>query len=573
MKLDIETIFIGYVIANFINAAVIFQLWRQNRTRLDGAVFWLIDYIMQFVAVTLVALRGLIPEAFSVFFSNGLVIAGTMFLYTGLGRFIGRRVPWIRNAVILAAFLAVQTYFYFVVPNLDARNINLSTALILICAQCAWLMLRRSDPKDRRITRGAGLIFAGYCVASVLRIVADIADPPGNDFFNSTVYDALVLLVYMMLFIALTFGLFLMVNRRLFNDIRIDIAKRKNVEDILKLRLDLWEYAVAHTVDELMQKALDGIEDIAGSPIGFYHFVDDEKTLTLHAWSTRTLKEFCTAQGTGMHYDLDRAGVWADAVRTKKPIVHNDYAAVPNKKGMPEGHAKVIREMVVPTLREGRVVSVLGVGNKSADYGREDAELLSSIADIVWTIIDRKRTEERIQGLQARLRDMAIHDQLTGLYNRHYLDETLKREFARAARAGVPVGFVMMDIDHFKRVNDAFGHKAGDAVLRALADLLRKNSRTADIIYRYGGEEYLAVIPGEGPESALLIAEKWRKSFCAAPVSFEGGSVAVSISCGVAAYPVDGIERDEVIANADRALYQAKEAGRNKSVVWRPLRA
>jgi diguanylate cyclase (GGDEF)-like protein len=273
--------------------------------------------------------------------------------------------------------------------------------------------------------------------------------------------------------------------------------------------------------------------------------------------------------GRGLHYDLDRAGVWADCVRERKPIIHNDYSALPNKKGMPEGHAEILRELVVPTLRGGRVVSVLGVGNKPTEYDRKDVELLSSIADIVWVIIDRKRTEQQIQLLQAQLRKMALHDSLTGLYNRHYLDETLKRELARAAREEYPVGFVVIDIDHFKSINDTFGHKAGDSVLQDLAALLLKHSRAGDSLYRYGGEEFLAVLPKVNAESALQLAEKWRTGFLESSVLEGNDGSKVTISCGIAAFPQDGNTGEDLIAKADRALYQAKGAGRNRSIVWK----
>jgi diguanylate cyclase (GGDEF)-like protein len=342
------------------------------------------------------------------------------------------------------------------------------------------------------------------------------------------------------------------------------------VEEILHMRLNLWEYAAGHSVDELMQEALDEVGEITDSPIGFYHFVqEDQQTLSLQAWSTRTLKEFCKAEGRGTHYGVDQAGVWADSIRQRKPIIHNDYATLPDRKGMPEGHATVVRELVVPTMRAGRVVSVLGVGNKPTEYDEKDVELVAYIADIIWVIVDRKRAEEEILRLQTQLRELAIHDPLTGLYNRHYMNETLKRELARAAREKYPVSFVMIDIDHFKRVNDTFGHNAGDAVLQDLAALLQKTSRGSDIIYRYGGDEFLAILPKAKAENALLVAEKWRKGFLESAMILEYGGAKTSFSCGIAAFPRHGTTNADLITSADQALYQAKAEGRNRSVVWK----
>ncbi|MGC9396240.1 MAG: sensor histidine kinase [Anaerolineae bacterium] len=176
-----------------------------------------------------------------------------------------------------------------------------------------------------------------------------------------------------------------------------DITARKQGENIIQLRL-LFEYAAEHSLEETMQKALDEIGQITGSPLGFYHLVEaDQETLSLQAWSTRTQQEFCTAEGKDMHYSIDDAGVWVDCVRQRKPVIHNDYAALTHRKGMPEGHAKVIRELVVPTLRGDRIVSILGVGNKPSDYDEKDVELVAYVADIVWTIVERKQAQEALR--------------------------------------------------------------------------------------------------------------------------------------------------------------------------------
>lgn len=192
-------------------------------------------------------------------------------------------------------------------------------------------------------------------------------------------------------------------------------AERENAEKerkrLTQLRLDLIEYTVTHTIDELLSKALDEIGEIAESPIGFYHFVgSDQKTVLLQQWSTRTLKEFCRAEGKGRHYGLDQAGVWADAVREREPVIHNDYSSLKHKKGVPEGHPGVVRELVVPVMREGKVVAVLGVGNKQTDYSEKDAETVAYLADVTWEIIGRKRDEENVRQSEITLR--TVLDQL-----------------------------------------------------------------------------------------------------------------------------------------------------------------
>jgi PAS domain S-box-containing protein len=176
---------------------------------------------------------------------------------------------------------------------------------------------------------------------------------------------------------------------------------------LIETRLSLIEYAAAHTLDEFLTRALDEAGDFVESPIGFYHFVEfDQKTLMLQQWSTRTLKEFCQAAGKGMHYGIDQAGVWVDAAIQKKPVIHNDYASLPHKKGMPEGHARVIRELVTPVMREGRVAAILGVGNKPSEYTQKDVEIVSYLADVTWEIVRQKRGQESLRESERRYREL-----------------------------------------------------------------------------------------------------------------------------------------------------------------------
>ncbi|MFO7714126.1 PAS domain S-box protein [Desulfosarcina sp.] len=184
-----------------------------------------------------------------------------------------------------------------------------------------------------------------------------------------------------------------------------DHTAHQPVEKMTDIRIDLIEYAATHTLNELITRALDKIQALVDSAIGFFHFVEaDQKTLSLQQWSTRTLTEFCRAEGKGMHYPIEQAGVWADGARRKKPVIHNDYAALKQKQGMPVGHAEVVRELVVPVMRRGRVVAILGVGNKSVDYTEKDVEIVSYLADVTWEIFQRKRTQEALIDSEKRYR-------------------------------------------------------------------------------------------------------------------------------------------------------------------------
>jgi diguanylate cyclase (GGDEF)-like protein/PAS domain S-box-containing protein len=182
-------------------------------------------------------------------------------------------------------------------------------------------------------------------------------------------------------------------------------------------------------------------------------------------------------------------------------------------------------------------------------------------------ITERKRAEEEVHELQAQLRDQAVHDPLTGLFNRRYLDEELGRELIRATRSGRPVGMIMCDIDHFKAVNDTHGHLVGDQVLRAFAELLRSQTRGSDIVCRYGGEEVLLLLPDASRDATYQRAEQLRMALAAQPIPVGELAVPVTASFGVAVMPKNGATSDELIRAADEAMYAAKQAGRNRVVV------
>ena len=175
---------------------------------------------------------------------------------------------------------------------------------------------------------------------------------------------------------------------------------------------------------------------------------------------------------------------------------------------------------------------------------------------------------DEIHHLQAALDEQATRDGLTGLYNRRHLDEILEREIVRAKREGHFLALVMIDVDHFKRFNDTYGHQAGDQVLVALADLLRTDARTEDVVCRYGGEEFLVLLPHMSPESARARAELWRSSFAATEVRHGELALRTTISLGIAAYPEHGHTVEELTQCADLALYLAKHDGRDRAVVF-----
>jgi PAS domain S-box-containing protein len=176
-----------------------------------------------------------------------------------------------------------------------------------------------------------------------------------------------------------------------------DITERKRHENMLAAQFRLSEFAASQSVEELLRAFLDEAEKLTRSEIGFYHFVNqDQNSLHLQAWSTNTLEKLCSVEGIEEHYSIDLAGVWVDCVREGHAVIHNDYASLPHRKGLPEGHAVIIRELVVPVFRGSQMVAVLGVGNKKTDYVEDDIKTVTDLANMAWEILGRKQAEEAL---------------------------------------------------------------------------------------------------------------------------------------------------------------------------------
>ncbi|HLO66718.1 MAG TPA: PAS domain S-box protein [Holophaga sp.] len=180
-----------------------------------------------------------------------------------------------------------------------------------------------------------------------------------------------------------------------------DVTEHHRTEAILEARARVLDQP-GTSLEEVLRATLDEAERLTGSLIGFFHFLlPDQKSLSLQAWSTRTIRDFCRAEGKGSHYELQLAGVWADAARLGVPIIHNDYAHLLERKGLPPGHAEVRRELVVPVLRGGLIVAIVGVGNKPYPYGKADVDAVQRLADLAWERAEHRRTLEALNAQQS----------------------------------------------------------------------------------------------------------------------------------------------------------------------------
>jgi diguanylate cyclase (GGDEF)-like protein/PAS domain S-box-containing protein len=275
------------------------------------------------------------------------------------------------------------------------------------------------------------------------------------------------------------------------------------------------------------------------------------------------------------HSLLEVAGTWANCELPNAPSFDVDscWALRTGQRHFVEaddqtarcGHASGTKNsyLCIPIMAQGGAAGILHLQSMASTKEPFESELLitGSFAEQVGLSISNLR-------LQEALRQQSTRDVLTGLFNRRYLEESLEREIKRAARGDQNVAVVMFDLDHFKTFNDTFGHEAGDKVLRELGAFLSKNLRAEDIPCRFGGEEFVLILPGANCQGAASRAERLRSGVKELNVTHQGRSVGViSISIGVAAFPAHGLSVTELIATADGALYKAKREGRDRVVV------
>ncbi|MDB9311996.1 diguanylate cyclase [Spirulina sp. CS-785/01] len=216
-----------------------------------------------------------------------------------------------------------------------------------------------------------------------------------------------------------------------------------------------------------------------------------------------------------------------------------------------------------PDLTQGWCIPLKAQGMKLGIF-HLDHPLASTNQELVRTVSKTIALGLANLKLRDRLQNLSIRDPLTGLYNRRYLEDTLDKELHRAQRRQNPVGFILLDVDHFKQFNDTFGHEAGDRVLQNLSQFLQNTIRRSDIACRYGGEELLLILPEANLDNTHKRAEQIRQGIKQVKIEHQGQTIGtITLSLGVACFPQHGETRDAVIRAADTALYRAKAEGRD----------
>ncbi len=348
--LDMRTVMFSHLLIDLVCTFVVIALWLQNRRRFQGTGLWAINFILQTSGITLILLRGVIPDSFSVILANMLIVGGMLLGYLGLARFTEQRPVQAHNYIIFAAYGGILYYFTYVIPDTFARIILFSAILLAYSLQYAWLTLLGVGREKRAITRPVGLIFCCYCLVSSTRMIGQLALPRlESDFLHSGYVDTLFVIAYQLLFVLFTYSLSFMINKRLYLDLQTQEEKFAKA-----FHSSPYAVALSRLSDGTLFEVNAGFEDISG-----YRAAEVVGKTTI---------------------DL---GLWAD---------ENDRMAVTEKLS----RNTRVRDVEIQ-FRKKTGDAVIGLLSAETIMVDGRPSLLSSISDIT----ERKKSEEKIRALLA----------------------------------------------------------------------------------------------------------------------------------------------------------------------------
>ena len=331
---------------------------------------------------------------------------------------------------------------------------------------------------------------------------------------------------------------------------------RKSLETILEIT-----NAISATLDptEVLRTIVEKVAAATGAVrCSIVLIARDDEAYVLASHDDPTLKD--------LKIDLAKYPEIREVINTKNPLALEDMVNHPLMSAVREKilQLKDMSILIVPIVFNDQVLGTLFLRTKKKAQGftRDEVDFCRIVANASYYAIKNASVYQRVIQERENLKEAAIKDHLTGLYNHNYFYSRLEEEFERSRRYETALSLIMMDIDNFKKINDSYGHRTGDDVLKGLAATIKGAVRKSDIVARYGGEEFAIILPHTGTTGAAGEAERLRTRI--EKVAFAGIKERVTVSFGVASLPDRNInEAGDLVGRADDALYEAKKSGRN----------
>jgi diguanylate cyclase (GGDEF)-like protein len=306
-------------------------------------------------------------------------------------------------------------------------------------------------------------------------------------------------------------------------------------------------------IDGVLEAVVDGVTQLLGCESCSIMLIDDSgEYLTIRA--SRGIPEDVVKNAKRRIGE----GISGIVAKTGKPYFSTNVPKDTKTLAVGSERYKSSSAICVPLVARGKVIGVMSTNNKKdSDFTLEDMNLLTLFASQAAMAIENARLHDKVH-------KSAITDGLTNLFVRSYLDQHLDSCISAAQRSSSQVGIIMLDLDHFKVINDTFGHQVGDEVLKGVAGIVRSSVRTSDFVGRYGGEEFVCVLADCDCGSLFYVAERIRRRVEEAQLQIGGRTLKITISLGLALFPIDGETKEALLETADLALYRAKKEGRNR---------
>ena len=524
MKLSILFLIVALSIVLFTQVIALFVQYRVDRTY-NGINYWILGtglMAIGFLVMPLVAVKTIKVIAL---ISNPLIILGLLFLYVGMTKFLNKRMQKRIPISVFIIFNLLYFYFLFVKDNLSVRTLIISVTISMISFVIAYHLFLEKDKLLLITSNFAGVIFISYSSFYFLRSIITLVSPPALSYEDQAYSLILTMIISIVASNLWTFALIVMINQRL--NVKNQLEQEK-LELVFNTSIDA----------QLITRLADGyVVDINDE---FAHFSGYSK------------KELIGRSAT-------------EGIFWVNPEDRNRFFEELAEKGKCEN-----MEFVLKRKDESQFSGIISA--KKIVIGTVP-HLVCVIRDITQRKLIELKMQELVEELEREkniAQFNAITDSLTGLYNRRYLDKTFRAEFSKLMMPGKPLSLIMLDIDYFKKYNDIYGHLEGDSCLQLVATTLGSMIQgELDLVARFGGEEFIMVLPEMDENSAKELGEKSRKAIENLGIPHKASKISnyVTISVGVVTiYPHELGSTDIALRLVDDALYMAKNNGRNRCV-------